>query len=219
METAQAGVARPLRVVVYTDAAGIGGAEISLSHLVATVSEKVDVTVLGTSRLVVDAIAKCCPQSTSRSPASGVVLPATGFQSVLAHLAALYRLHPDVVHFNLCTPWAGAIGMMAALLLPNARVVRVDQLPLRTTDALALWRTRILSLRVDAHVAVGEASARRMEDFYALGRGTVRSIPNCVPDISDNPLPPPTQSDRQLVVVDAPLLERQGILRGCYVAL
>lgn len=194
METAQPGVDRPLRVVAYTDAPGIGGAEISLGHLVATVSRDIEVTVLGTSQLVVDAIAARRPQ------VSRAVLPATGPRSSMAHVAALYQLRPDVVHVNLCTPWAGATGLVAALTLPGARVVRVDQLPLRTTDAIKLWRTRALSLRVDAHVAVGEASARRMEDFYALGRGAVLSIPNCVPDVAGDPGPPPARSDGQIVV-------------------
>lgn len=184
---------RPLRVIVYTDAAGIGGAEISLGHLIAAVSDNVDITVLGTAQLVVDAI------TARRSPASSKVLPAVGPQSTMAHFVALHRLHPDVVHLNLCTPWACATALTAALTLPNARVVRVDQLPLRTTDAIQLWRTRALSLRVDAHVAVGQASARQIEDFYALGRGTVLSIPNAVPDVG-NPGPPPTRPDGTLVV-------------------
>ena len=183
---------RPLRVVTYTDAAGIGGAEISLSHLVATVSDNIDVTVLGTSQHVVNAIAALRPQ------ASRLVLPATGVGSAIAHFTALRRLRPDVVHVNLCTPWVCTTGLFAALTLPNVRVVRVDQLPLRTTDAIALWRTRMLSLRVDAHVAVGAASARRMEDFYALGRGTVISIPNCVPDIGAKP--PSVRPDGDIVV-------------------
>lgn len=194
MATVRPGIDRPLRVVVYTDAAGIGGAEISLGHLVATVSDKIEIIVLGVSELVVNAIA------TRRSQALAKVLPAKGIWSMMAHLAALHQLQPDVVHCNLCTPWACATGIAAALTLPNARVVRVDQLPLRTTDATTLWRTRALSLRVDSHVAVGEASARRMEDFYALGRGTVISIPNCVPDIAGNPQPPPVRPDGQLVV-------------------
>lgn len=164
-----------MRVVVYTDSAGIGGAEISLGHLVTNVSDEIDVTVVGTCQQVVDAIAHQRPQ------ASRVVLPTKGIKSLTAHLQALHQLRPDIVHINICTPWECATGLFAALTLPNSRVVRVDQLPLRTTDATKLWRTRALSLRVDAHVAVGEASARRMEDFYALGRGTVISIPNCVP--------------------------------------
>lgn len=157
-------------------------------------SDDIDLTVVGISQLVVDAIAAGRPQ------ASRVVLPEKGLPSVMAHWLAFRRLRPDVVHFNLCVPWACAIGLATALTLPNVRVVRVDQLPLRTTDALHLWRTRMLSLRVDAHVAVGEASARRMEDFYALGRGTVVSIPNCVPDIKGEPEPPPAQPEGQMVV-------------------
>lgn len=177
-----------MRVVAYTDSAGIGGAEISLQHLVTNVSKDIDITIVGTSHLVVDAIAQ------HRLQASRVVLPAMGILSLTAHLQALHRLRPDVVHINICTPWECATGLLAALTLPNARVVRVDQLPLRTTDAVKLWRTRALSLRVDAHVAVGEPSARRMEDFYALGRGTVISIPNCIPDITEQnsiPIPSP----------------------------
>lgn len=190
----RSGKDRSLRVVVYTDAAGIGGAEISLGHLVASVSEDIEIIVLGVSELVVKAIASRRPQAVTK------ILPAKGTVSIMAHLAALHQLHPDVVHCNLCTPWACATGLTAALTLPHARTIRVDQLPLRTTDALTLWRTRALSLRVDAHVAVGEASAGRMEDFYALGRGTVLSIPNCVPDVTAEPQPPPVRPDGQMVV-------------------
>ncbi|MDV2992468.1 MAG: D-inositol-3-phosphate glycosyltransferase [Chroococcidiopsis sp. SAG 2025] len=170
-----------MQVVIYTDSGGIGGAEISLSHLVASVSDRIEVTVIGTSELVVEAIARQRPQTAK------IVLPKTPIHSLLAHLTALLQLRPDVVHVNLCTPWVGAMGLAAALILPGARVVRVDQLPLRTTDLLTWWRTRGLSLRVDAHVAVGEASARLMEDFYALGRNSVVSVPNCVPDLAEEP--------------------------------
>lgn len=191
MKAAKPGIDRPLRVVAYTDAAGIGGAEISLGHLVAAVSQDIELIVLGVSELAVKAIAD------RRMQLSTQVLPAKG-ATLLAHLTTLHQLQPDVIHCNLCTPWACATGLAAALTLPNARVVRVDQLPLRTTDAVTLWRTRALSLRVDAHVAVGRESARRMEDFYALGRGTVLSIPNCVPDAGAQP--PTLRPDGELVV-------------------
>lgn len=39
-----------------------------------------------------------------------------------------------------------------------------------------------------------------MEDFYALGRGNVLSIPNCVPDLTSEPQPPPVRPDGQMVV-------------------
>ena len=170
----------PQRVVVYTDAMGMGGAEISLGHLIAHVSQDISLTVLGVSSAIVDAIAAYRPSTV------GISLPATGLAAIVAHVNIFHRLQPEIVHVNLCTPWACAMGLTTALTLPNARVVRVDQLPLRTTDAIELWRTRFLSLRVDAHVAVGEAAARRMEDFYALGRATVESVPNGVPDLAVN---------------------------------
>jgi glycosyltransferase involved in cell wall biosynthesis len=184
---------RPLHVVAYTDAPGIGGAEISLGHLIENVSEDIQIIVIGVSQPVVERIAE------KRSHTSRIILPARGIQSGIAHFITLHRLNPDIVHVNLCAPWAGATGLLAALTLSNTRVVRVDQLPLRTTDAVELWRTRFLSLRVDAHVAVGEASARRMEDFYALGRNTVLSVPNGVRDLGE-PQPMPTRPAGELVV-------------------
>lgn len=184
---------RPLHVILYTDSAGIGGAEISLGHLVATLPAEIQATVVGVSDRVVHAIAD------RHTPTRKIVLPAVGIRAFLAHLFTFQRLQPDIIHLNLCTPWAGAIGLLAALALPRVRVVRVDQLPLRTTDAWQLWRTRWLSLRVDAHVAVGEASARRMEDFYALGRNSVISIPNGVPDLALSP-PVGHPSSTKLVV-------------------
>ncbi|HEY9763043.1 MAG TPA: glycosyltransferase [Trichocoleus sp.] len=173
-----------MHVIAYTDSAGVGGAEISLSHLVRTASPEIQITVVGVSDEVVNAIAQTSTDqgTTQRFNLSKIVLPATGIHSVWAHLKTFHRLRPDIIHLNLCTPWAGSIGLFAALTVPQARVLRVDQLPLRTTDLLTWLRVRMLSLRLDAHVAVGEASSRRMEDFYALGRNTVLSIPNGVPD-------------------------------------
>jgi glycosyltransferase involved in cell wall biosynthesis len=165
-----------MRVVVYTDSAGVGGAEISLGHLVSTAASETELTVVGVSQTVVDAVAAGRPE------AARIVLPPAGLPSLLAHLSIFHRLQPDVIHLNLCTPWAGTVGLVAALSVPRSRVVRVDQLPLRTTDFWTWLRVRLPSLRVDAHVAVGVASSRRMEDFYALGRNTVISVPNGVPD-------------------------------------
>lgn len=74
MKTVQSGIERSLRVVAYTDVAAIGGAEISLGHLVAAVSDDIDVTIVGISEYVVNAIASGRPQ------ASRVVLPEKGPQ-------------------------------------------------------------------------------------------------------------------------------------------
>lgn len=170
---------KALHILVYTDAAGLGGAEISLGNLIATVPAEVQITIVGTARTVIEAIAKYRPNS------NHIVLP----QSFVRHLLTFQKLQPDILHFNCCTPWANRLGLTTAMLLPQVRIVRVDQLPLRTTDAATLWTTRALCLRTDAHVAVGQNSAELMENFYALGRNSVISIPNGVPD-SIAPTPP-----------------------------
>lgn len=162
------------QIVVYTDAAGIGGAEISLRHLVATASPRWQITVVGVAEPVVTAIAAARPQVQS------VVLPQPG--SLYQHWRCFRQMAPQLIHFNCCTPWANRVALLAGLLHPQIKLVRVDQLPLRTTDLFTLWQIRALCLRLDGHVAVGQASARRMEDFYALGRNSVLSIPNGVPD-------------------------------------
>ena len=161
----------PLRLVLVSDALGRGGAEHSLGHLLAGLPDDVDVSVLGVDEGIVGWLAEQRP---------GV--PAHVVDGLARTTALLRRLRPDVVHLNRCTPWACAAQTVAALAVPGARVTVVDQLPLRTVDLPLLLRTRALTRRVDAAVAVGEASARRMEDFFALGRGSVRSIPNLVPD-------------------------------------
>lgn len=163
-------------LLAYTAAPGVGGAEISLGHLLAHASPSVDITLAGTSETVVAAL------SARRSRMPALVLPAGGPRAFLAHVTAFRRLRPQIIHVNRHVPWAAAAGIAAALATPATRLVTVDHLPLRTVDLIEMWRTRMLTLRADAPVAVGQASARRLEDFYALGRGSVRSIPNGVPD-------------------------------------
>ncbi len=160
-----------LVVAAYSDARGRGGAEHSLGHLLAHLPADVAVHVVGPDAGVISWITARRPGATAHRVA-GLVPTAR----------VLHRLRPDVVHVSRPAPWTCAAGTAAALALPGARVTVVDQLPLRTVDLPVLLRTRALTRRVDAAVAVGEASARRLEDFYALGRGSVLSIPNLVPD-------------------------------------
>ncbi|MDM9380334.1 hypothetical protein QUB80_06415 [Chlorogloeopsis sp. ULAP01] len=65
-------------------------------------------TIVGICQLVVDAIIR------HRTKVKQVVLPATEVYSEFAHLQALHRLHPDLVHINTCTPWEYVIATFAA---------------------------------------------------------------------------------------------------------
>jgi glycosyltransferase involved in cell wall biosynthesis len=164
-----------VHLLAYTDAAGVGGAEISLANLLAALREDpdIDLAVLG-----------CTDEVVRRVAPPGVPVSVA---PVRRHPALLARMRPDVVHANLAAPWAAPVGLAAALALPRARVLAVQQLPLRSVELPVWLRTRALLRRLDAHVGVGRASCRAMEDFYALGRGSVRSIPNFVPDVPGEP--------------------------------
>ena len=83
-----------LRVVIYTDSTGIGGAEISLAHLIATASSQIDLTVVGVSESVVSTITKGRPDSNQ------IVLP----ENLFSHFNTFRTLQPDIIHVNLCTP-------------------------------------------------------------------------------------------------------------------
>ena len=105
------------------------------------------------------------------------------------HPAVLARLRPDVVHANLAVPWSGRSTSRRPWRSHAPASSRSSSSRCAAWTCRVWLCTRALLRRLDAHVAVGEASARRMEDFYALGRGSVVSVPNCVPDVA---LPPRT---------------------------
>ncbi|MDX2231220.1 MAG: glycosyltransferase [Leptolyngbyaceae cyanobacterium bins.349] len=192
-------MSEPIKVITYTDALGVGGAEISLGHLISTVSDEFEMTTVGVSESVIHSIT----QNSSNS--SKVILSNQGLRGFVDHLRTFQTLKPQIIHCNLCSPWACSTALAAALCLPDVRVVQVNQLPLRTTHLPTWLRTRLLSLRVDAQVAVGVASSRRLEDFYALGRDSVISIPNGVPDRV--PVPPLPSSGQQMTVASVGRLD------------
>lgn len=173
-------------VALYTDATGRGGGEMSLGHLAAGLDPALEVSVLGVDDEVLSWIA-------ARRPAARVVrLPVIAGPdeagAIAAHVDAVVALRPDVLHANLRVPWSCWYGIEGGLASPGTATVAVEQLPIRAADDGQVSRKRALSARLDAHVAVGETSARRTEEFCDLPAGSVRSIPNFVPDLG--PLTP-----------------------------
>ena len=108
-----------------------------------------------------------------------------------AHVRALLRLRPDILHANLTTPASGRHALLAATLVPKVRTVAVEQLPYPLSGRLQRGLKRFTSHRLAAHVAVGEPAAREVEALAGLPPGSVRSIPNGVPDVALDPLPRP----------------------------
>ncbi|MDQ4131531.1 MAG: glycosyltransferase [Actinomycetota bacterium] len=186
-----------LRVAVYTDAPGVGGGEIALGHLVAHVPAAIELLVAGTSGPVVEHVAGRRPGTPSLllpwSPRIGDV------RVTAAHARALRTFRPHVLHVNLPVPWCGWYGILAGLGCPGTAVIAVEQLPIKTGSEVERWLKRRLSARLAAHVAVSSRSAREVEAFAGLPRGSVRVVRNGVPDLG--PVEPPCHEGVALVAV------------------
>lgn len=171
---------QPLRLLAYTDSHAVGGAELALGYLLGALHPALTVGVLATSAAVAEMLAA------QRLGMRVSVLPAPhgthDRRALLAHLRAIRAHRPDVLHANQSWPWACGYAELAALALPGVRVVAVDHLPLAAPVPRArLLARRLLARRLDAHVSVGERSARQVERIVGLPHGSVGSVPNGVP--------------------------------------
>jgi glycosyltransferase involved in cell wall biosynthesis len=178
-----------MHLVVYTDSSVPGGAEASLGTLLAELDPGIRITVMGTDGAVVAAIASSRPDA-----ATLVVAPVAGrhdLRGIAAHIRAVRRLRPDVFQANLISPWSCRYGILAALLTHGTRVVAVEHLPGPATAKFPRRLKRLISKRLDAHVAVGDRTARELEARIGLKPNTIRAIPN---GVTDRALTPPARS-------------------------
>lgn len=185
-----------MHVAVYTDAAGVGGAEISLAHLIANLPPTVELSVLAWSPEVLARLMLARPDAEFvRLPP----LPSPGHPRGVRHAGALLRCRPDILHLNLSVPWAGWWASLAGVVSPGTAVTVVEQLPIRTHSRSQRLLKRLLVRRVDAYLGVGEASAREVEELVGLRRGSVGWIHNGVPDGGPPPDRPLARDSVELV--------------------
>ena len=166
-------------MLTYLDSTEVGGAEHCLRSVVAGLADEYRLTVVGTSSAVVSWVAG------SESSVGQVVLPAaptkTSIGAGRAHVKAFRRLKPDVVHLSLRHPYACQWGTVAGLLAPGAGVLAVEQLPIPPADGLQARIKRMLARRLDAHVAVGQDTARELEGWVGLPTNSIGTIYNARP--------------------------------------
>ena len=187
-----------MRLLVYSDAATVGGAELALGYLLAELDPGIEVGVLATAPEVARAIAAHRPGS----PHGAVPAPRGegDIRALRAHIGAIAAFAPDVLHANQAWPWACAYAEVAALRL-GVRVLAVDHLPV--DGAIPRRRRaarRALDRRLHGHVSVGERAARRVEEIVGLAPGSVGAVANGVPDPPAGDPPPEAREDAALVV-------------------
>jgi glycosyltransferase involved in cell wall biosynthesis len=182
------------RLVAYSDAEEIGGAEVSLGHVLAGLDSRYEVSVVGVDERVVAYLA-------ARRPEAGQVVlrPVRrkyDLGDVLQHLRTLRALRPDLVHISMKTPWACPYGILGAWLA-RAQIVLVEQSLFPEDRALRRRISRFGARRAAAVVAVGDRSAREIERLLRLPSHSVRTIRNGVPDVQ--PADPPDLDGRPVV--------------------
>ena len=176
-----------MKLVAYSDATSFGGAEQALANLLAFLDPSFEIDVLAVDEEVGEAIRSAREGSSLHLVPRAANKWDTG--PIVRHLRVVRKLRPDIFHANLWTTVRGQYGVIAALLARGVRTVVVEQAPLPTDSPLQRFLKRLASRRVSAHVAVGERSARAVEEAVGLPSGSVRTIYNGVPDVPVDPLP------------------------------
>ncbi|HTT87344.1 MAG TPA: glycosyltransferase, partial [Acidimicrobiales bacterium] len=164
-----------LRLVCHVDATERGGSTASLVTLLGALDPAIDVTVMGTSREIVDWVAGARPGTSTRvlSP----VRSKFDLRSIREHTRAVREIAPDILHVNLDNTFTGQYGLLVGALTGSTTVavVHSNAPPWRRRQQ---WLVRRLARHVTAYVAVSAAVARTVETFLAMAEGSVRVIHN-----------------------------------------
>jgi glycosyltransferase involved in cell wall biosynthesis len=171
-----------IKVLVYTNAPYKGGAEMTLAQMLSGLPERIEVTVAGVVPELVEWVA-------AHRPGTPVeVLPAISGRSdlgaMIAHARAFRRIRPDVIHFNLGTASASQWAMFIAVVKGRYRTLAVENSPVDAWSSTSQMLKKFNSPRLSAHVAVGDATARAVEEIAGLRRGSVETIYHGVPDVA-----------------------------------
>jgi glycosyltransferase involved in cell wall biosynthesis len=153
----------------------------TMAQLLGSLPPQVRVTVMGNHRHVVEWVAG------HRAGTSVEVLPMitgrTDLRGMWAHRQVFRRVRPDIIQFNLgmmsCAQWPTLIASVA----PRWRTVVVENSPVAAWSGTSRLLKRVSSPRVDAHLAVGERTARTIEEIGELRQGSVRTMYHGVPDV------------------------------------
>lgn len=179
----------PFHLAVYSDSDVLGGAEVVLGRLLHALPDQIRVTVVGVDDDVVAWL------RARRSGSSSMVLPAISGRTDLAgmarHRAMLGRLDADVIQFNLSTGSSCQWAMLAACTLPGVHRVALEHSSMGVWSSSSARLKRLIERGLDAHVAVGERTARLLERSSGLPDRTIETIHHGVPDLGHHPVERP----------------------------
>jgi glycosyltransferase involved in cell wall biosynthesis len=169
-----------LRLLFYTDATEVGGAEQVLGYLIGALDPYHEVGVMVCEQRVAEVVSRQRPDAAVITVAPPV--NRTVGSALREHLKAVRSFQPHLFHAFQSWPFACTIGLTAAALTPRLRIAITEQLPVQAAvGRRRLLARRLLLRRVDVHLAVGAGAAREVEALLGLPAGAVEPVPNGVP--------------------------------------
>lgn len=172
-------------LLVVTDADQRGGAEVNLSRVLAALPPSIDVTLVGPDARVLDWLAG--HRAGTRTEVLAAVRKKTDVRGMRAHRALFVRLRPDIVQFNLSTASSCQWAIAVACTVPGLRCIAVENSPMAVWSSTSGRLKRLTAPRLAAHVAVGERTARLIEDTSGLPAGSIATLYHGLPDVRHEP--------------------------------
>lgn len=187
----------PFHVVFYSDALALGGAEMNLSRPLSGFPAQVEVTIVAVEPTVLEWLGQQRPTATTRLIEP--IIGRTDLAGMVAHRRLFIELEPDVVSFNLSAASSCQWAILAATSIRGLHRVVVEHSPMGTWSDLSARLKRFTSRRLGAHAAVGDRTARILEEQSGLRPGSIATIYHGVPDVS--PIPAERPSATTLLTV------------------
>ena len=173
------------RLLIYTGAPFLGGAEMVLANVIGALPPQIDVSVLGVEPDVVAWLADHRPGTSAVT--TQPIRDRSDLAAMHAHRRIFAKTAPDIIHFNLGMMSAAQWAIAVALTRRGSRCVVVEHSPVATWSTFSSLLKRRTSRRLAAHVAVGNRTARTVERQAGLPGGSVRTIYHGVPDVDRTP--------------------------------
>jgi len=173
-----AGLKSPVRIVYFSDALWVGGAERYLYLLAANLTRDAfepAVIVNGTGRL--EELSASMERAGIPVHAVSLNLPYSP-AGVAGFVSLLRRLHPSILHCNLPGPWGSQYSLVAPLakLAGVPHVVSTEHLPMVPSFAKGRLFKGFGSLSIERVVTVSEDNVRYLTGYHRIRREKVRVV-------------------------------------------
>jgi len=182
---------RALHLVVYSDAEVRGGAEVNLSRVLSILPTQIRVTLVGVNAQVLSWLA------THRPHTDTVLLVGirnrTDLRGLVQHRSTFRRLRPDIVQFNLSSASSCQWAILAATTVPGLCRIVIENSPMSVWSPSSALLKRMTCKHLSAHIAVGDRTARMIEESTGLPPGSIQTIYHGVPQVDRVPTARPEE--------------------------